>query len=121
MLPLPQWICGAELERVRLLNSSKHALGLQSLFVFDSVRIFPMIWRKNVKGADVFSTVTNSCIHLVSNYGKRRKWKINGPDPFSGFFFQSPVTSVQHELKRILFTSNLEITLVASTLPLVII
>lgn len=81
------------------ISESLKALFLaDGVFIFNSIlSIFSAIGRhENVKGTDVFqfNTVTNSCVHLVSNYGKRRKWKINGFDTLRGVFFQSPVTSV---------------------------
>lgn len=48
---------------------------------------------ENVTESDVFQfkTVTNSCIHLVSNYGKYRMWKINGFDALWGVSLESPL------------------------------
>lgn len=83
--PLPPVSLPCETGEGEVTSSLKALVVADSLCIFYSIlSMFSVIGRLE---SDVFqfNTVTNSCIHLVSNYGKRRMWKINGFDALWAF------------------------------------
>lgn len=93
--PLPPGSLPCETGEVEVTSSLKALVVAGSLCIFYSIlSLFSVIGKlENVTESDVFQfkTVTNSCIHLVSNYGKRRMWKINGFDALWGVSLESPL------------------------------
>lgn len=111
---LPLWVCRVKLESVRFPQRS--SFGECSLFISSSIpRIFSGTRRKKyLKGTDVlqFDTVTNSCLHWVGDYRKRRKWTRNGSDILSAFFFLVSGNFSILQTEMYLFTSSFKVTLI---------